>query len=227
MIYCIPYRWLLLLHLAVVVFLFPSRLRSLVTKKKTKVTYINAHTGVFRYYYSLLKQTDDLQILWKLRILHHRCWTNVQYLASVTLTKVAQQLSLGTPTWLIASTSVISYPHPSHPSPPLPHFFWARNLLMRSICSHGADTLLCQEYSLQHCIVCHLEKQEEKHRGSNAEKLHSFSKWRVDHQNKIIEYNINLWSTRPEAQFVKEFTYSMDVWLLSRLNDEMYQAYIH
>lgn len=39
---CIPYRWLLLLHLVIVVLLFPWLLRSLVTRKRQKSTCIDA-----------------------------------------------------------------------------------------------------------------------------------------------------------------------------------------
>lgn len=52
----------------------------------------------------------------------------------------------------------LSYPHPL---PPLPHSSWAHSLLVTSICSHVAGILLCQEYSLPRCIVCHLSTNKQ------------------------------------------------------------------
>lgn len=71
---------------------------------------------------------------------------------SVTFTNVAKHLQSGTPTRLSSRCS-----YQTHPSPPLLHFSWAHSLLVRNICSHVAGTPPCREYSLLHCIACHLE----------------------------------------------------------------------
>lgn len=138
--HCIPYRWLLLLHLVVVAFLFPSPLRSLVTRKRWEAHVIQNCLKKSMVHSSSQALNKPISVQ-----SHSQTLRNT---FTPALLRACLLLQLSPP---------LSYPHPTHPSPPLPRFSWAHSLLVRSICSRAVGILLCQEYSLLHCTACHLE----------------------------------------------------------------------
>ena len=144
----------MLQHLVVVVLLFPSPLRLLVTKKRQKKHTNYLHTKLkpnLLHKDSLKPVTQNMvhisdALNRPIPIHIHKCCANTIWHSFK-------------PECFCSVTLPLTHPLLTHSSPPLPRFSSARSLLVRSICSRAAGTLLCRVYSLLHCIVCHLSEK--------------------------------------------------------------------